>query len=284
MAIDKFQYLACPLDGLVLKQLDNTLHCSQGHHYDIARQGYVNLLPVQLKKSRQPGDSKEMIAARSRFLNDGFYAPVVSRLMELSFAHLSAESAVSCLDAGCGEGYYLSCFADQVEQKNSGRVQLMGLDISKAAIVAATKRNPAITWVVGNNQHAPVKKSSIDMCWSVFGFNHLRGFRHVLRKGGKLITFEAGVNHLIEIRKIIYPEIKKTRSAALNEIDAYPFREIGQSRLSYQTQALSTRQLDDLLLMTPHLFRASREGKQAMRNMDSMILTVDVLGRVFEAL
>ena len=54
----------------------NTWRCTQGHSFDIARQGYVNLLPVQNKRSRDPGDSKTMIVARQEFLVAGFYQPI----------------------------------------------------------------------------------------------------------------------------------------------------------------------------------------------------------------
>ena len=54
---------------------DGSLHPKQtSHPFDVARQGYVNLLPVQQKKSKAPGDSQESIDARKRFLNHGYYA------------------------------------------------------------------------------------------------------------------------------------------------------------------------------------------------------------------
>jgi len=281
-SIDKFQQLACPLDGLKLQTLGNTLTCPQGHSYDIARQGYVNLLPVQQKKSREPGDSKEMIAARKRHLDAGFYAPIATRLAELSVSHSQQGAMTSCLDAGCGEGYYLSFYADYLEQKKRGGVYLTGLDISKAAIIAAAKRQSDITWVVGNSQHAPVMSSSVNLIWSVFGFHHLHGFRNMLCQNGKLIMVEAGPQHLIEIREIIYSHVRQTESVSQKEFDASGFCQIDRQTLTYQTAPLSSDQLADLLLMTPHLFRASSEGKQAMSQVQNMVLTVDVSYRVFE--
>ena len=71
MNITPFQALACPLDGAPLRRNDSTWRCAAGHSFDIASQGYTHLLPVQKKRSRDPGDSKEMVAARRRFLNAG---------------------------------------------------------------------------------------------------------------------------------------------------------------------------------------------------------------------
>lgn len=282
MRVDKYRFLACPLDGLDLVLQAKTLKCPQGHSYDLARQGYVNLLAVQQKKSRAPGDSKEMIDARKRFLNAGFYTPIASYLAQLSAQYLPQNTSVACLDAGCGEGYYLTFFHGYLEQQKRRDVHLYGLDISKAAIIAATQRQQAITWVVGNSQHAPVTASSMDMIWSVFGFHHLQGFKHMLAEHGKLLMVEAGPQHLIELRKIIYPHIKSAEPGSLDEYHEAGWRLVDSQKLTYQTAPLANEQLADLLLMTPHLFRASKAGKQAAAKLDNMVLTVDVTFQVFE--
>lgn len=279
---DRYRLLACPLDGLALQLHDKSLKCPQGHSYDLARQGYVNLLAVQQKKSREPGDSKEMIDARKRFLNAGFYTPIATRLAQLSLDYLPADTPASCLDAGCGEGYYLDFFYHHLEQIKRCDVHLTGLDISKVAIQGAVRRQQAITWVVGNSQHAPVIASSMDMIWSVFGFHHLQGFKNMLAAYGKLIMVEAGAQHLIELRKIIYPHIKPAPAKSLQEYEASGWSVLESANLTYQTAPLSNQQLADLLLMTPHLFRASQAGKEALAKLDNLVLTVDVTFQVFE--
>ena len=76
MSMDTFSALACPLDGEPLNQSGTCWRCPAGHSFDVARQGYLHLLPVQKKRSLDPGDSKDMVAARRRFLNAGFYQPI----------------------------------------------------------------------------------------------------------------------------------------------------------------------------------------------------------------
>jgi len=86
MNVTAFEALACPLDGFPLRRVGSTWRCPAGHSHDIARQGHVHLLPVQQKRSRDPGDSREMVAARRRFLNSGAYGPIaaaVSRALDL---------------------------------------------------------------------------------------------------------------------------------------------------------------------------------------------------------
>jgi 23S rRNA (guanine745-N1)-methyltransferase len=281
---EKFTQLTCPLDGLQLQHDGGTLKCERGHSYDIARQGYVNLLPVQQKKSRDPGDSKEMVTARTHFLNAGYYAPVASRLAELSLEYTDITTSVSCLDAGCGDGYYLDYFYRYLEQQHDqAAYKLTGLDISKWAIISAAKRNPAITWVVGNNQHPPIGAQSVDILWSIFGFSHAAGFRKMLNNTGKLIRVDAGPDHLIELREIIYPVVRKGCESIDDVMQLDGFRQIDSQSLRYQTARIGRQPLSELLLMTPHLYRASHEGKQALSGIEQMALTIDVRYRVFES-
>ena len=59
---------SCPLCHAPLSRGDNYYSCPQRHQFDLAKEGYVNLLPVQFKRSRDPGDSAEMMQARRAFL------------------------------------------------------------------------------------------------------------------------------------------------------------------------------------------------------------------------
>lgn len=96
----------CPVCGAVLEPQGTAWRCVQGHCFDVARQGYVNLLTVTQKHSRHPGDTREMVAARRAFLDAGWYAPIAKTLADL--VRRFCPEAASVLDAGCGEGYYLS--------------------------------------------------------------------------------------------------------------------------------------------------------------------------------
>ena len=96
----------------------------------------MNLLPVQHKRSRDPGDSAEMMQARRAFLDAGHYKPLRESVAQL-LDHTLTQSASALLDIGCGEGYYTARFAEIAAGKGA---QTTGLDVSKAAIRAAAKR------------------------------------------------------------------------------------------------------------------------------------------------
>lgn len=281
MNIIKTADLACPIDNLILSIGDRQLICANGHSFDIARQGHVNLLLVQQKRSKHPGDSKAMVVARTQFLDSGTYQPVADNVAGIVAEQITADKDICLLDAGCGEGYYL----DYIFQYLSGieedkNLTFIGLDISKEAILHASKRNKNITWVVGTNRQPPVVEASVDIILCVFGFVSLDGFYKILKPGGKLILVDPGPEHLIELREIIYEKVKTTNSEYLVENNNSTFSIIDNQQCQFKTGVLNNDAIKNLLTMTPHLFRASKSGKEAAEKIQELDLTVDMVIRV----
>lgn len=96
--------LTCPVCGGALHREERSLRCGAGHCYDIARQGYVNLLRTNRSKDKRHGDDKRMVDARTAFLDAGYYAPLRDAIAAAATEYTSGDAGV--LDAGCGEGYY----------------------------------------------------------------------------------------------------------------------------------------------------------------------------------
>lgn len=276
------QNLICPLDQKPLQQEGNSLRCESGHSFDIARQGYVNSLPVQKKRSKDPGDSKEMIIARQNFLNAGLYQPVSEHLSQLVKNLLPTQQ--SCIiDAGCGEGYYLDRLGQMLnEQMPEADHNLIGLDISKWAVQAAAKRNKNISWLVGTNAQIPVQPESTDMIICMFGFYDLERMAEKLKPGGLVILAEAGSEHLIELRELIYSEVRRTPLPDLRDALAEQFSLVKEERLTFNPDTLDAQQVQDLMVMTPHLYRASYEGKQQAQSLTELQITADVVFRVLQ--
>ncbi len=247
MSITPSQALACPLDGL-------PLHCT----------GSV--------RSRDPGDSKEMVAARRRFLTAGFYQPIAAAVSRAVLADLPADASISCLDAGCGEGYYLRQLATAVPDEQT--LALLGLDISKWAVLSAAKRDKRATWVVGSNANLPVLSGTLDRVLCMFGFPVYPEFARVLKPGGRLVQVDAGPDHLRELRAIIYPSLKPERTAELQTPDG--FSRLSTETLRFSIELTSPEQIADLLAMTPHLYRASAEGRDKAAALTALSLSVEV--------
>ncbi|QNI03801.1 methyltransferase domain-containing protein [Halomonas sp. SH5A2] len=274
-----FQALACPLDGKPLTPSDSAWCCSAGHSFDMAKQGYVNLLPVQQKRSSDPGDSKAMVAARRRFLEAGHYQPIAEAVSRAVFDHAEQglpRDTFSCLDAGCGDGYYLRELANAGSSETP--LALMGLDISKWAVQAAakqdTKQAPQSCWVVGSNANLPVQSRVLDCVLCMFGFPVFHEFARALKPGGLLIQVEAGADHLRELRDIIYPTLKPERTS-----DVEPpagFASLGSETLRYTLTLNDAEAIADLLVMTPHFYRATTEGREKAAALGEITMTVDV--------
>lgn len=267
------ELLRCPLDSLALRLQGQSLCCEQGHSFDIARQGYLNLLSAGDKRSKDPGDSKEMVVARGEFLDRGHYLPVAQKMAELLLPQLNTGAVV--LDAGCGEGYYLQQLDQVCLTSDTPTVNLLGLDISKWAVQAAARRLSA-TWLVASNRNIPVADHCVDVLLSLFGFPAYDSFRKVLKEGGLLLLVNAGPQHLIELREVIYPTVRSSESPELKEALAAGFSLEETNSLTYRSAPLSPQDIAGLLLMTPHLFRATREGKERAAKLEELTLTVDV--------
>jgi len=280
MSITPFQSLACPLDGTPLQCSGSAWSCASGHCFDIASQGYTHLLPVQNKRSRDPGDSKEMIAARRRFLTAGFYQPIAVAVSQTVLANLPPHATSSCLDAGCGEGYYLRQLAAAVPDKQT--LALLGLDISKWAVLSAAKQDRRVNWVVGSNANLPVLSGTLDRVLCMFGFPVYAEFARVLKPGGLLVQVDAGPDHLRELREIIYPSLKPERTAEMQTPEG--FSRLPTETVRFSIELTSAEQIADLLTMTPHLYRANAEGRAEAAALTALSLRVDVRLTSFERL
>ncbi|OYX31435.1 MAG: rRNA (guanine-N1)-methyltransferase [Hydrogenophilales bacterium 32-62-9] len=271
MSVTPFQALACPLDATPLYCDGSAWRCASGHSFDIASQGYTNLLPVQNKRSRDPGDSKEMIAARRRFLTAGFYQPIAAAVSRAVLADLPPRAASSCLDAGCGEGYYLQQLTAAVPDQQT--LALLGLDISKWAVLSAAKQDRRVNWVVGSNANLPVLPGTMDRVLCMFGFPVYAEFARVLK-------LDAGPDHLRELREIIYPSLKPERT------DEMPtpagFDRLPTETVRFSIELTRAEQIADLLTMTPHLYRASAGGRDKAAALTALSLSVEVRLTAFE--
>jgi 23S rRNA (guanine745-N1)-methyltransferase len=276
MKQNPFDNLACPLDGLDLVRTENSLRCTNNHNYDFDRKGTINLLPVQFKKSKNPGDSKEMVIARERFLNSRCYEPISDKLNELVAGQF--ENPV-IFDAGCGEGYYTERLASLLSAlKTDDAFSIAGMDISKDAIHEASKRSRDIAWLVGTNAKIPVQDSSVNIIASLFGFPVWPEFSRISKPEGVVITVDVGADHLIELRRILYPEIREKET---NDFVPEGFEITEQHRLHQVINLPEQASISDLLVMTPHGYRAIKENQEIALQTKFETMTLDVVFKIY---
>ena len=240
--------LLCPICGAPLAKGEKALVCPNHHSFDIARQGYVNLLPVQQKHSQDPGDTREQVLSRRAFLDTGTYAPILEALIEAAREY---GASGELLDVGCGEGYYCAGLSQALG------LPLTGVDISKEAVRAAAARYKGPNWLCATAAHLPVGDESVGLLTSLFALTLPEEFLRVLRPGGLYIQVVAAEDHLLGLKRIIYDRLTHKEKHTTQELP-------GLTRLHSQHIAfdftLTKEQIPWLFAMTPHLFRIGKAG------------------------
>lgn len=245
--------LLCPICGESLTKQDKSYVCVNRHSFDIARQGHVNLLPVQQKRSLNPGDTAQQVASRRQFLDGGFYAPIRDILCAMAKDH---NCSGPVLDIGCGEGYYSAALAETLQ------AELLGLDISKEAVRYAAGRYKNATWICASAAHLPVQDQSCGLLTSLFALTMPEEFKRVLRPDGAFIQVLAAEDHLLNLKNIIYRSLHHKEKFTTPEIPG--FRLIESRKLQF-TFTVEGQQVQDLLSMTPHVYRIGKEGAENLR-------------------
>ena len=205
MSLNEFAPWQCPLCGAPLAG-DVSLKCARNHSFDRAKEGYWHLLPVQSMRTKAPGDSKEMVAARRAFLNAGYYGIFGQAAGELCLEYgqpAAPGAALHLLDAGCGEGWYDRCIAQQFAK--AGRpLQMAGFDIAKPAVRLAAKALPAARYAVASSFSQPVRTGWADLLLNCFSPFAQEEFQRVLRPGGRMIYVVPGAEHLYQMKAVLY--------------------------------------------------------------------------------
>lgn len=253
----------CPLCQLALTPTSSGYQCANRHQFDRAKEGYVNLLPVQQKKSLDPGDSAEMIQARRSFLEAGFYQPLSDAVNEMLADVLKNASMPSILDIGCGEGYYSNRLHQfvQTQPVAATTVSLNGIDISKAAIKAAAKKYRHLQFAVASSYHLPFADQTFSALLRIYAPSQSSELARVCQADGWLCTVTPAPQHLIELKQKIYQE-PRLHSAEIAEEAGFSHRK--RQQLSWHWQPQSTTQLEQLLQMIPLGYRLTAEVRQEL--------------------
>ncbi len=263
-------FWCCPLCNESLNLVELTFVCANRHSFDRAKEGYVNLLLVNRKHSADPGDNKAMLNSRRHFLQQGFYAPLAMALGAAIREHFpDAEQALTLLDAGCGEGYYLN----QLVQTLGANVQGYGTDISRAAMRLAAKQYPALSFAVASSFELPVPDASVDVLVRVFAPASAAEIVRVLKPGGLYLWAYPAAQHLFELRQLIYDDPKPHSVEDLPPMVG--MQACAPLHVNYRVTLPDQASVAALLAMTPYYWSASAEKQAHCQRLRSLDLTVD---------
>ena len=260
--------LICPICQLPLFCEGRSLRCGRNHSFDVARQGYVNLLPVQQKRSLHPGDTREQVLSRREFLESGAYSPIVEAVKAAAEGH-----AGPILDVGCGEGWYAVQVADHLG------AELTGLDISKEAVRCAAAKYKGRRWICGTAAHLPIPDDSVGVLMSMFALTMPLEFSRVLKKDGIFIQVLAAQDHLMGLKSIIYPEILLKEKDSVPELVGFSLVSSTPVRFEFTVEG---PQISNLLSMTPHFWRISAEGARRLKETETLTDTASCVVNVYK--
>lgn len=240
----------CPKCHEALMKAKNEWKCSEGHCFDIAKEGYVNLILANQKQSAESGDGKEMILARDRVMNKGVYQELLKVIFE-SIENLKTKNTI--LEIGCGSGFYINEIAKHFEKS-----RCYGTDISKEAIKFSAKKYRKSTFAVANSYLLPIGDRTFDVILSIFSPIKEEEIQRILRPGGVFISVRPGENHWQELKNN-WPNQEKTKiQASLEQL-----KTLNTLKLT-KTIDCDHQLIQDLIEMSPLKWKMREEDKQTL--------------------
>ena len=262
--------LLCPVCGGRLAREKTVWRCESRHSFDVARSGYVNLLPPSASGKRH-GDDKRMVAARTAFLSRGYYDHLIGAVAG-SCAQLTGPDAC-VLDAGCGEGTYTRAIYDALAAKG-GCPQLLGADISAEAVRRAARQVPEGIFCAASTAHLPLAAESLDLIVNIFSPLMAEEFLRVLKPGGYLLRVVPMERHLFELKAAVYDRPYENPPA---EPAVEGFRLLRTQTLRKTTTLSSNEDVQALFLMTPYYYKTGAEDQQKLAAVPSLRVTTEFL-------
>lgn len=270
---------SCPICQKTLNDQNKSVACENGHQFDRAKQGYLPLLPAQHKRSAVPGDDRAMLLARRDFLQAGFYQPLADLLADTMIDRVhSHPTAVSCLDTGCGEGYYLNYIAVRMASASLD-FEGYGCDIAKEAVRLASSSYKNLQFAVASNFKLPVISSSVAVVLRIFAPGDDNEVVRILSPEGEFWRVVPGENHLQELKSRLYDNLTTHSLPQTPE----GFEEIEQLSLGYLISLPTNASVHQLLQMTPFAWQGSAEKQTSLRSLDKLQITASFVLQRYRA-
>lgn len=196
----------CPHCSLPLVEDETAFACANGHHFDRAKEGYVNLLPGGRLRGRPSGDDEAMVRARRIVFDASLYAPIIDAVADVvEQVCVPTSGSARVLDCGSGEGSYLAAVAERVGG------QAWGVDVSKPAVRLAARRHRHHHYAVASTYQLPFDDEEFDVLLSVFSPRPYMEMTRVLHSDGHVVIVRPGPEHLAELKALVYDEPRQHR-------------------------------------------------------------------------
>ncbi|MEG2295422.1 MAG: methyltransferase domain-containing protein [Oscillospiraceae bacterium] len=259
----------CPICEKKLIKESKQYYCTNNHCFDRAKSGYVNLLKIQLKNSKLPGDNKAMVDARHQFLYKKYYQVLLDALIKAVKKHTNTPHSV-ILDIGCGEGYYTNGIQRYMEY-NGYHATIAGIDISKQALEKAAKQNKQISFAVASAFHIPVQKQACNMILNLFAPYCETECLRILREKGIMILVIPAENHLWELKEIVYPTPYKNE---IKQLELENFTLLENNCINEVITLSCKEDILNLFTMTPYYYKTAKVDYERLERLDILKTTI----------
>lgn len=272
--------IICPICKEKLIKEGRTYRCSKNHSFDLSKSGHVNLLLDNQKHSKMPGDDKDMVLSRKHFLEKNYYKGISDKLNEIILRNIpeNSDKKINILDIGCGEGYYTGNLKNFLD-KNNIQSEIIGIDISKEAVISASKSHKGINWIVASATNIPVCDESLDFIICMFAKIIPEEKMRTLKKRGKLIIVSTGENHLLQMKEVVYENVRKDFYSPIEDLKIFKYLET--INCTYKTFIRENESIKNLFNMTPYRWRSPREGIERLFSLNELETFVDVNFDIF---
>ena len=287
--------LICPLCGGELTKNADVFRCAAGHSYDAARSGYVNLLPPGKGRNKKTGDERPMIRARAAFLRRGFYDPADRAAASLMKNHLpqapeTGDSPLILCDMGAGEGTHTAKIAAALADGAGRAVYALGFDASKHGAESGCKYarslglfpsggdetlpagSARVVCLPANLFRLPVKSGAADAALSLFAPIAWEEAARILKKDGLFLVISSGREHLLELRRVLYDEVRLTDFRP-EPAPGAPFAPVERTEIAFSLELETPEDIGNLFAMTPFYHRAPERGRERLAALDRLTVT-----------
>ncbi|AFL98764.1 methyltransferase family protein [Desulfitobacterium dehalogenans ATCC 51507] len=272
--------LRCPICHNSMQLINRkSLICGDKHCFDLAKQGYVNLLSHGIKTKY----NKQLFEARKLLAQSGFFEPLNEQLCELIQRDLNLSEAKSqncslkILDAGCGEGSHLANIQQKLGKNTGMRPLGVGMDLAKEGIQLAARDWESIFWCVGDLAQCPFEDRQFDVILNILSPANYSEFERILTDDGLVIKVVPGKEYLTELREIFYEETEKQDYSNAKTVELF------ENHLTlYKTvplrysMTLNQPLIANLVHMTPLTWGADEDRIGRALKLESLEITIDL--------
>ena len=259
------EIMKCPVCGQVLTREDRTWRCMSRHSFDIAKEGYVNLLSAH-RSGDKIGDNKEMALSRRDFLNKGYYAPLADAVTACLRRYSSGGDTV--LDICCGEGYYTAYAAQCLDRR------FYGFDLSKNMVRLAAKRRIDARFFVANIASIPIMDGTVKAAFHLFAPFHAAEFRRVIDDDGVIMTAIPGRDHLYGLKEVLYDQPYRNDE---KEPSAEGLTAVERVRVRGEITLDTREEINALFQMTPYYYHTPSDGMKRLESCSTLTTPIEFI-------